>query len=264
MMFIARHSFFELEVSQKGLAREGFSRAGLEKMRNSETVVSDLQPWWLRDSSPVTCNHVPPYFLNILPLRSLRGKRKKSLKVAVAVRNCEQGGQDGGGDLSAAARKSEGGMATDQGRSPLIDGGAQARLCPPHDSTIPATPTDVIPRSAPLRASRRIAAGSALRHSGSRLAHETAGGARTRHSLRHLLEEGQTNLQSSRETRREIAGARYSGRRAAASPESITTGHRWFKESRCPARKATTVTGAWIPGPRQEALPGMTTVGCSK
>ena len=58
-------------------------------MRNSETVLFDLAPVWLPDSSLVICNHIPPYFLNILPLRSFRGKRKK---VAIAARNCEKGG----------------------------------------------------------------------------------------------------------------------------------------------------------------------------
>ncbi len=58
-------------------------------MRNSEIVLSDLEPVWLHDSSPVICNHIPrtfsPYVPNILPLRSLRGKRKRA--VAVALRN---------------------------------------------------------------------------------------------------------------------------------------------------------------------------------
>ena len=50
-------------------------------MRNSEMMLSGLEPVWLHDSSPVICNHIPvrfpPYVPNILPLRSERGKRKK-------------------------------------------------------------------------------------------------------------------------------------------------------------------------------------------
>jgi hypothetical protein len=40
MIFIARQSFFELVLSQQRLARATeLSRAGLEKMRNSETII---------------------------------------------------------------------------------------------------------------------------------------------------------------------------------------------------------------------------------
>jgi hypothetical protein len=60
-------------------------------MRNSEMILSGLEPVWLHDSSAVICNHIlvrfPPYFPNILPLRSLRGKRKKVLIFAGSRRN---------------------------------------------------------------------------------------------------------------------------------------------------------------------------------
>ena len=83
-------------------------------MRNSETVMSELAPVWLPDSSLVICDHIPPYLRNILALRSLRGKRKKA---AIAARNCEKGGSGGRGDWSAVVeersiRRSSQGEAT--------------------------------------------------------------------------------------------------------------------------------------------------------
>jgi hypothetical protein len=73
-------------------------------MRNSEMILSGLEPVWLHDSSPVICNHIPvrfpPYVPNILPLRSLRGKRKKVLIFAGS--RLPRADPDGGAQPSSA------------------------------------------------------------------------------------------------------------------------------------------------------------------
>ena len=97
-------------------------------------------------------------------------------------------------------------------------------------------------------------------------AHETAGAARTRHSLLPLfLEEGQRigkagAKHAARTQMLVISGARVARADGAQLRpcKSITTGRHWFKENHT-ILQAHNRHDVSIPGPRQEARPGMTT-----